>query len=88
MSNYIDDFIKHLEDYEKEQSKLPFDERNILATTTPAQMAFNCMIDCFLPKDWYVSYPACTEQVNTEACFEILYRYNKKFRKYIKDKRK
>lgn len=84
MDEYIEQFVKHLKEYKKEQRKLPFDQRNILAPSTPAQMAFNCMIDCFLGEGWYVSYPACTEQINTEACYEILYRHSRKFRKLIK----
>lgn len=84
----IQHFIDHLQAYENEQAKLPLDKRDLFATCTDPQIAFDCMIECFLGEKWYVAYPACTKQVNTEACFEILYKHNRKFRRYVKKLRK
>ena len=39
-----------------------------------AQEGLNILIDHFLGKDWYVVNPISTEQVNTEAIYEILKR--------------
>jgi len=44
---------------------------------TEAQEAVNILIKHFLGEDWFVSFPMCAEQVNSEAVYEIL-KENKK----------
>lgn len=45
---------------------------------TKAQEGLNVLIHHFLGDDWYVVMPLSTEQVNTEAIYEILRNYPKK----------
>lgn len=84
----IEKFVKRLEDYDREQLKLPVSQRNIMDTGTSAQMAFDCMIECFLGEDWYSYANVTNAQVNTEACHRILWEHSRKFRKLIRLARK
>ncbi len=55
---------------------------------TKAQDGLNVLIKHFLGDDWYVVAPLCTEQVNTEAIYEILGKYPSKKDKKERIKRK
>ena len=57
---------------------------NILAPCMDAQTAVNFLIDYLIGDDWYVAYPACTEQVNTEAVMLILQKFSRKYKKELK----
>ena len=57
---------------------------NILAPCMDAQTAVNFLIDYLIGDDWYVAYPACTEQVNTEAVMFILQKFSRKYKKELK----
>lgn len=46
-----------------------------------AQKAIDFLTDYLLGKDWYVTMPENTQQVNTATVFEILLEYSKEFRK-------
>jgi hypothetical protein len=46
-----------------------------------AQKAIDFLTDYLLGKDWYVTMPENTQQVNTAIVFEILLEYSKEFRK-------
>ena len=57
---------------------------NILAPCMDAQTAVNFLIDYLIGDAWYVAYPACTEQVNTEAVIFILQKFSRKYKKELK----
>lgn len=57
---------------------------NILAPCMDAQTAVNFLIDYLIGDDWHVAYPACTEQVNTEAVMFILQKFSRKYKKELK----
>ena len=80
-------FIENLEKYEQEQNQLPVYNRNIYTTSTNAQLVVNCLCDLFLGEDWYVTDPLSNGQVNTIILDEILYKYSKPYREYIKKRR-
>lgn len=76
-------FVHRLDEYDQEQSKLPFTERNIYPVDTPAQLVVDCLQELFLGEDWYVVGPMGKDQINTEILCEILYQYNREFREYV-----
>lgn len=43
----------------------------------PANKCMDILIEHLLGKDWYTTMPMGPEQVNTEATYEIIRRYNK-----------
>jgi hypothetical protein len=57
------------------------DPNNIFCPPMNGQVAVNMLMDYLLGEDYYVSDPVCTEQVNTEAVYDILLKYSPKFRK-------
>jgi hypothetical protein len=57
------------------------DPKNIFAPPMEAQTAVDFLIDYLLGEDWCVVDPISTQQINTQAVFEILLKYSKKFRK-------
>lgn len=84
MSNSIEKFKQILlVDYEKNM-ELPYAKRDLCDPPTSAQLALNCLCDTFLGEDWYITMPEGVEQVNTAILFNILYKHNRKFRKWFK----
>lgn len=53
----------------------------ILSPPLEPQEAIKFLIDYLLGEDWYCVGPIHQTQVNTEAVFEILMKYSKRFRK-------
>lgn len=88
LSKNIQEFIKQMEDNQKEEMKKPVDKRNMYPICTDAQLVVNCLCDLFLGEDWYVTDPLCNGQVNTIILDSILYKYCPEYRKYIKSKKK
>ena len=86
ISENIDKFIKILDDFDEEQSKLPYLERNICPPPTDAQLVVNCLCDLFLGEGWYVGMPLSTKQVNTIILDNILYMKCRKYRRLSKKK--
>ena len=84
----IDEFIRQRRakcDHELQKS---VGERNMYPEGTDAQLAFDCLIELFLGKDWYVVDPIHTAQVNTIALDEILYRHCRRYRKLCRKNNK
>ena len=88
LSSNMKKFIEDIEKYNEENNKKPYAERNIYPQGTGAQFVVNCLCDLFLGEDWCISDPLPNCQVNTIILEEILYKYNKEFRRYIKSKQK
>lgn len=80
-------FIENLEQHEREQSLLPEEQRELCPIVTDPQLVVNCLCDLFLGEDWYVVDPISNGQVNTIILDEILYKYSKPYREYIKKRR-
>ena len=61
------------------------DYYGIMPPPTNAQHGLNILIEHFLGKDWYTTCSIHSEQVNTEAIYEILKKYplNRKSYKQI-----
>ena len=76
-------FAKWLREQEEKTNRF-----NVFAPPLKAQDAMSFLIDYLLGDDWYVMYPARTEQINAEAVDAILLKYSKKYRKDIKKERK
>lgn len=86
-SSNIQKFIDYLDDFQKEENKKPINEREILPPSTDPQLVVNCLQDLFLGENWYVAVPISTKQINTVILHDILYKYCKAYRKYLKKKR-
>ncbi len=84
----IQEFIKRMEENQKEEMKKPIDERDIYPIATDAQLAVDCLCDLFLGEDWYVVDPLSNKQINTIILDSILYKYCPEYRNYIKSKKK
>lgn len=84
MIKSIQDFIISIENHYENENKKPYEERDICPPTTNAQFVVECLCDIFLGEDWYVTFPLHTTQVNTCILDEILYKYYKPYRKYVK----
>lgn len=57
---------------------------NIFPPSLDAQTAVDFLIEYLLGEDWYCVNPISTEQINTEAVAEILWKYSRKHRKELK----
>lgn len=66
-----EEFIK----YELEKSDKDY---GLCPPPTNAQEGLDILIKHFLGDDWCSLLPVSQEQVNTEAIYEILYKYSKK----------
>lgn len=88
LSNNMRRFIKILDDFNKENSKKPWGEREICPPETEAQLVVNCLCDLFLGEDWYVNLPVNAKQVNTVILDNILYKHCKAYRKEFNRKKK
>lgn len=84
----VQKFIDSIESHYKSEMQKPFEERDICPPTTDAQFVVNCLCNVFLGEDWYVTFPLHTTQVNTCILHEILYKYYKPYRKYVKLQRR
>ncbi len=84
----IFNFIERLKQNNNEISK-KFPNGVVMSVIeTNPQEAFNIIIDTFLGENWYVVDPLNTQQTNTLALDEILYKYNKAYKKEVKKYRK
>lgn len=65
-------------------------KRGFFLTDPPitGQFAFDCLVEALLASDYYVTFPASTEQCNTVLLDKILRIYSKDYRKLIKKKQK
>lgn len=77
-------FINQIDEYEKEQAKKPWDERNIMPPGTDPQLVVECLRDVFLGEGWYVCCPLSTSQANTVILDNILHAYYPAYDKYPK----
>ena len=84
MSDAIEKFKSILLSNYEENMKHPFAKRDLCSPSTNAQLALGCLCDTFLGEGWYVAMPEGVEQVNTAIVFNILYKHNRKFRKWHK----
>lgn len=82
------EFMCVINEYAKENEKLPFDERNLYPPAIDSQIVINCLCDCFLGGSYYISDPLPNCQANTIICYDILMRYSPIFRKYVKEMNK
>lgn len=60
---------------------------NMLPPILDAQVALDFLQEYLLGEDWYIVNPLCTGQANCEVVHEILYKYSKKYRKEVKNRR-
>lgn len=81
-------FIEQLDEFERENMKKPWGERDICPPATDAQLVVDCLCDLILGEDWYVVTPIHTAQVNTVILDEILYKYCTEYRKRVDKKRR
>lgn len=82
------EFISKLKKRREDQMKLLPEERDIFPIETNAQDAINILCQGLLGEDWYIVDPIGNSQVNTLIVDEILYKYNKKYRKEANKYRK
>lgn len=81
MTRSIRKFVYRMEEYEAEELRKPYGERNIFCDGTDAQEVVNCLCELFLGEDWYSSGAISNAQVNTEILDRILYKYCAEYRK-------
>ena len=84
MIESVQQFIDKLLEHQNKENEKSYFEKDICPITTDAQFIVNCLCDVFLGEDWYVTFPLHTTQVNTCILDEILYKYYRPYRKYIK----
>lgn len=82
------EFIDRLKKRREDQMKLLPEERDIFPIETNAQDAINILCQGLLGEDWYIVDPIGNSQANTIIVDEILYKYNKDYRKEAKRYRK
>lgn len=82
------EFINRLKKRREDQMKLLPEERDIFPIATNAQDAINILCQGLLGEDWYIVDPIGNSQINTLIVDEILYKYNKEYRKEAKRYRK
>ena len=82
------EFINRLKKRREDQMKLSPEERDIFPIETNAQDAINILCQGLLGEDWYIVDPIGNSQANTIIVDEILYKYNKEYRKEAKRYRK
>lgn len=82
------EFIDRLKKRREDQMKLLPEERDIFPIETNAQDAINILCQGLLGEDWYIVDPIGNSQANTIIVDEILYKYNKEYRKEAKRYRK
>ncbi len=58
------------------------------APSITGQFAFDCLVEALLAPDYYVTFPASTEQCNTVLLDKILRIYSKDYLKLIKKETK
>lgn len=88
LPNLVVEFINRLKKRREDQMKLLPKERDIFPIETSAQDAINILCQGLLGEDWYIVDPIGNSQVNTLIVDEILYKYNKEYRKEAKRYRK
>ena len=73
------------EDFAKSAYENKDKDYGICPPPTDAKAGMEILIDHFLGEDWHVGFPLSSEQVNTEAIYQILKQYpeNGKIRKWI-----
>lgn len=69
-----DEFIEN----QIKKSKLYGWSTHMSPPPTTAQEGLDILIEHFIGKEWHSTIPMCQEQVNTEAIYNILEKYNKK----------
>ena len=82
------EFIDRLKKRREDQMKLLPKERDIFPIETSAQDAIHILCQGLLGEDWYIVDPMGSSQANTIIVDEILYKYNKEYRKEAKRYRK
>lgn len=81
MSENMRKFAKSLDDFNTENKKKPYMEREMCPPPTNAQLVVDCLCDLFLGENWYVSMPLSAKQANTVILDNILYKYCKEYKK-------
>lgn len=80
MSGNMRKFAKTLDDFNEDNKKKPYMERELCPPPTNPQLVVDCLCDLLLGEDFYVSMPLCTKQVNTVILDNILSKYCKEYR--------
>ena len=78
-------FIDKMEAYSEAQKQLPLGERNIYPTGISSDMIVSCVMETLFP-DFCVTDPISASQVRTIFLDAFLYKYNKGYRKYVKER--
>lgn len=81
-------FINKLKKHDQENMSKPLGKRELMPIPTDAQEAINILVDGLLGENWYIVDPLPNSQANTLIVDEILYRYNKNYRKEAKKYKK
>lgn len=84
----VTEFINKLKKCREDRMKLSPKDRDIFPIETSAQDAIHILCQGLLGEDWYIVDPMGSSQANTIIVDEILYKYNKEYRKEAKRYRK
>jgi DNA replication initiation complex subunit (GINS family) len=82
MAKIFDDAVKLVADSKYYEWLLRNeDPENIFAPPMKAQDAVDMLMHYLLGEDWYSVNPVSTEQINTEAVYDILMKHSRRFRR-------
>ena len=65
-----------------------WEKDNMFPPPLDPQIALDFLQKYLLGEDWYIVNPLCNAQANCEVVHDILYKYSKRYRKEIKNKKK
>ena len=80
MSENMRKFAKIIDDFNAENKKKPYMERELCPPPTNPQLVIDCLCDLLLGEYFYVSMPLSTKQANTVILDKILSKYCKEYR--------